>query len=192
MPTDPVQEGCNGRNGRNGPPTGDMTRAEAILTSVGNPQLNPPGGSMVSEATLALNFQGNAHLGPPALKIFACGACKGQKTVPILFFAQGARGLRGGRRGPTDREIKKSRPCARAHNAHTHTHARQRSRTHTEIYVRMNGDRPHLEARESTQLATHQARWVTSQGWDRFTASAAHCTGRSEGTATSCPALESM
>jgi hypothetical protein len=57
MPTDLVQEGCNGRNGRNGPQPRDVTVAESILTSVGTPQLNPPGDSMGAEAILDLIFQ---------------------------------------------------------------------------------------------------------------------------------------
>ena len=57
MPTYLVQEGCNGRNGCNGPQPGDMKVAKAILISVGTPQLNRPGISMVAEAILDLNFQ---------------------------------------------------------------------------------------------------------------------------------------
>ena len=54
--TDLVQEGCNGRNGRNGRPPGNFTVAEAILPSVGIPQLNPPGGLMVAKAILDPQF----------------------------------------------------------------------------------------------------------------------------------------
>ena len=65
MPTDLVQEVCNGRNGCNGPQPRDVTVAEAILTSIGTPQLNSPGGSMGAEAILDHNFKENPDIGPP-------------------------------------------------------------------------------------------------------------------------------
>ena len=58
--TDLVQEGCNGRNGRNGPPTRGLEITEAILTSVETPRLNPPGGSMVAEAILTFKNEGKS------------------------------------------------------------------------------------------------------------------------------------
>ena len=61
--TDLVQEGCNRRNGHNGPQPGDSRITEAILTSVETPRLNPPGGSMVAEAILTFKDEGILILG---------------------------------------------------------------------------------------------------------------------------------
>ena len=67
--TDLVQEGCNRRNGHNGPQPGDSRITEAILTSVETPRLNPPGGSMVAAAMiLTFKMKENAHFGPPDFK----------------------------------------------------------------------------------------------------------------------------
>ena len=78
MLTDLVQEWCNGRNGRNGrptrPPDGCIGHP---LTSVGIPRLNPPGGLMVAEAILDLNFQRKCSSWPSRSQTFACGACNG-------------------------------------------------------------------------------------------------------------------
>ena len=68
--TDLVQEGCNGRNGRYGPPR----ELEAILTSVVTRQLNPPGGSMTAEAILTFKIEGKCSSWASSLKNFACGA----------------------------------------------------------------------------------------------------------------------
>ena len=101
-----VQEGVTDVTDATDPKPRDVRVTEAILTSVGTPQLNPPGGTMGAEAIQDLNFQKNPHLGPPALKTFAC-ACgasngrNGRNGRLFLFFAQGARPLRGGGRGGT-------------------------------------------------------------------------------------------
>ena len=103
--TDLVQEGCNGRNGRNGrnrTQPGNMMVAEAILTSVGTPQLNPPGGSMVAEAILDLNFQRKCSSWASGSQNFACGACNGYLTVRIrsvFVFCGGGPGPQIGRAG---------------------------------------------------------------------------------------------
>ena len=101
--TDLVQEGCNRRNGRNGPPTPGLEdyRAEAILTSVETPRLNPPGGSMVTEAILTFKNEGKCSIWASSLQNFACGACNGQKTVCFCFLFGGDQALRGWGRAPT-------------------------------------------------------------------------------------------
>ena len=99
-----VQEGVTDVTDATDPKPRDVRVTEAILTSVGTAQLNPPGGTMGAEAIQDLNFQENPHLGPPALKTFACGASNGRNGRNgrlFLFFAQGARPLRGGGRGGT-------------------------------------------------------------------------------------------
>ena len=52
-----VQEGVTDVTDATDPKPRDVRVTEAILTSVGTPQLNPPGGTMGAEAIQDLNFQ---------------------------------------------------------------------------------------------------------------------------------------
>ena len=76
--------------------------AEAILTSVGTPQLNPPGGSMVPEAALAFKNEGKCSFWASSSQNFACGACNGYVTVRkryVFVFCGGGPGPQIGRAG---------------------------------------------------------------------------------------------
>ena len=81
MLKDLVHEGCNRRNGHNGPQPCDLTAAEATLSSVVTPQLNPPGGLMIADAILDLNFQRKCSFWASRSQNFACGAGNGYVTA---------------------------------------------------------------------------------------------------------------
>ena len=89
--------------------------AEVIPTSVGTPQLNSPGGLMVAESILDINFEGKCSSWASRSQNFACGACnngyvKRSENGLFLFSVWGAPRPWGG--ASTFREIKNAPPGA--------------------------------------------------------------------------------
>ena len=100
-----VQEGVTDVTDATDPKPRDVRVTEAILTSVGTPQLNPPGGTMGAEAIQDLNFQKNPHLGPrqPSKRLPAARVTDVTDVTDVCFcfLHRGPDPLRGGGRGGT-------------------------------------------------------------------------------------------
>ena len=145
MLTDLVQEGCNRRNGRNGPPTQgrDSRRGHPDLRWDSTTQSTR--GSMVAEAILTSKSQEKCSSWTSSSQNFACGACNGYVTVRIrsvfVFWARAPRPSDHAGGGPlTERSISLRpttgyhgllRPSTRNSRCHTQPHGQRKSGPHT-------------------------------------------------------------